>query len=166
VLEGELAHRDSTGTSGVIRPGLAQRMSAGRGIAHSETNASPTADVHLVQMWVQPDTAGVDPGYEQHDVSDALAHGSLVTVASGQPGRGGVFIHQRDAELLAGRLPAGAEVAVPDAPHVHAFVAVGGGELEGGGRLATGDAARLTAAGPRAFRAGEAGAELLVWATA
>lgn len=166
VLEGELAHRDSTGTSGVIRPGLAQRMSAGRGITHSEMNASATADVHLVQMWVHPDTLGVDPGYEQKDLSDELARGGLVTVASGQRGRGGVFLHQGQAELLAGRLAAGAEVVVPDAPHVHAFVAVGSGELDGAGTLATGDAARLTAAGPRVFRAGATGAELLVWATA
>ena len=72
VLDGELEHRDSTGTVGIIYPGLAQRMSAGSGIQHSETNASATADVHLVQMWVLPDTEGIEPGYEQHDVSEAL----------------------------------------------------------------------------------------------
>ena len=73
VLDGELAHRDSTGTVGIIYPGLAQRMSAGSGIQHSEMNASATADVHLVQMWVLPDTQGIEPGYEQRDLNDALA---------------------------------------------------------------------------------------------
>ena len=88
VLDGELEHRDSTGTVGIIYPGLAQRMSAGSGIQHSETNASATADVHLVQMWVLPDTEGIEPGYEQHDVSEALSGGGLVTVASGDAGQG------------------------------------------------------------------------------
>src|SRR5215831_9634328 len=63
VLSGELEHRDSTGTVGLITPGLAQRMSAGAGIRHSEMNASRNADVHLVQMWVLPDTEGIEPGY-------------------------------------------------------------------------------------------------------
>jgi quercetin 2,3-dioxygenase len=166
VLDGELRHRDSTGTDGVIYPGLAQRMSAGTGIAHSEMNASATADVHLVQMWVPPDRRGIPPSYEQHDVSVALAGGGLVTVASGNAANGGVTIHQRDAELLAGRLPAGAEVVVPDAPHAHVFVAVGSGELEGAGTLQTGDAVRLTSEQPRTFVAGTHGAELLIWATA
>ncbi|MEX1007138.1 MAG: pirin family protein, partial [Acidimicrobiia bacterium] len=85
VLDGKLEHRDSTGTVGVIYAGLAQRMSAGSGISHSEMNASATADVHLVQMWVRPDTKGIEPGYEQHDVSEALTSGNLVTVASGDP---------------------------------------------------------------------------------
>src|SRR5437763_11587212 len=111
VLDGELRHRDSMGNDGVIYPGLAQRMSAGSGIAHSEMNASATADVHLVQMWVMPDTQGIAPGYEQRDVNDALASGSLVTVASGSSANGGVTIHQRDAELVVGRLEAGTAVS-------------------------------------------------------
>lgn len=178
VLDGELEHRDSTGTVGVIYPGLAQRMSAGSGISHSEMNASATADVHLVQMWVLPDTKGIEPGYEQHDVSEALRGGGLVTVASGDPakaggsangranGRGGVTIHQRDAELLAGRLAPGIEVVVPAAPHVHVFIAVGSAELDGVGGLATGDAARLTDQSQHTLAAGPAGAEVLVWVTA
>jgi redox-sensitive bicupin YhaK (pirin superfamily) len=165
VLDGELAHRDSTGTDGVIYPGLAQRMSAGRGIRHSEMNASATADVHLVQMWVLPDTPGIDPGYEQRDLGDALGSGDLVVVASGQGHDGAVSIHQRDAVLLVGRLEPGAEVTVPDAPHVHVFVAVGSAALDGAA-LATGDAARLTDAGTPTVIAGVDGAEVLVWATA
>jgi hypothetical protein len=170
VLDGELEHRDSTGTVGVIYPGLAQRMSAGSGISHSEINASATADVHLVQMWVLPDTQGIEPGYEQHDVSAALTGGGLVTVASGDPakanGRGGVTIHQRDAELLAARLAPGIEVVLPAAPHVHVFVPVGSAELDGAGMLGTGDAARLDSEGPHTLAAGAAGAEVLVWVTA
>ncbi|MFI5047455.1 MAG: pirin family protein, partial [Acidimicrobiia bacterium] len=104
VLDGALEHRDSTGTVGVIYPGLAQRMSAGSGITHSEMNASATADVHLVQMWVLPDTEGIAPGYEQRDVNDLLAGGGLVPVASGQGHEGAITIHQRDAVLWAARL--------------------------------------------------------------
>jgi redox-sensitive bicupin YhaK (pirin superfamily) len=165
VLQGELAHRDSTGTDGVIYPGLAQRMSAGSGIRHSEMNASATADVHFVQMWVLPDTPDIEPGYEQRDLDDALGGGGLVVVASGQGHEGAVAIHQRDAVLSIGRLDAGDAVAVPDAPHVHVFVAVGAAELEGTA-LATGDAARLTDAGSLPLTAGTDGTEVIVWATA
>ncbi|MFP3905826.1 MAG: pirin family protein, partial [Acidimicrobiales bacterium] len=81
VLSGALAHRDSTGTDGIIRPGLAQRMSAGSGITHSEMNASSTEPVHFVQMWVLPDANGIEPGYEQRDLTDRLEAGGLVPVA-------------------------------------------------------------------------------------
>jgi redox-sensitive bicupin YhaK (pirin superfamily) len=165
VLDGELAHRDSTGTDGVIYPGLAQRMSAGRGIRHSEMNASASADVHLVQMWVLPDTNGIEPSYEQRDLNDELARGDLVVVASGQRHDGAISIHQRDAVLSVGRLEAGTEVVVPDAPHVHVFVAIGDATLDGA-TLATGDAARLTDAGTLTLTAAASGAEVLVWATA
>jgi redox-sensitive bicupin YhaK (pirin superfamily) len=166
VLDGELEHRDSTGTVGRITPGLAQRMSAGTGITHSEMNADPHADLHLVQMWVHPDTDGIEPGYEQRDVSEELERGGLVTVASGRPGASGVSIHQRDAELLASRLAAGDEVEVPAGAHVHVFVARGTAELEGAGPLATGDSVRLTDEPARAAVAGPDGAELLIWVTA
>ena len=76
VLAGELEHEDSEGNSGVIYPGLAQRMSAGTGIVHSEMNHSRTEPVHFVQMWVVPDQRGVAPGYEQRDRNEALAAGA------------------------------------------------------------------------------------------
>jgi len=164
VLRGELAHRDSTGTDGIIYPGLAQRMSAGHGIRHSEMNASASADVHLVQMWVLPDEAGIEPSYEQRDLTDALADGGLVVVASGQGHDGAVSIHQRGAALSVGRLAGNEAVGVPDARHVHVFVAVGDAALDGT-RLDTGDAARLTDAGSPTLVAGAGGAEVLVWAT-
>ena len=166
VLDGELEHRDSTGTRDVIFPGLAQRMSAGRGITHSETNPSPTADVHLIQMWVRPDTAGIEPSYEQRDLSATLDAGRLVAVASGAGHDGAVAIHQRDAVLWAARLKPGEQVTVPDGPHVHLFVARGGAALQDAGPLATGDAARLTRAGELALTASDDRAEVLIWQTA
>lgn len=166
VLSGELEHRDSSGNHGVILPGHAQRMSAGTGIRHSEHNPSSTTDVHFLQMWVPPDTDGIDPSYEQVDVSDEVANGDLVTVAAG-PGRGGaVTIHQQDAALYAIQIGADATVDLPDERHVHVFVARGAGELTPGGPLGTGDAARLAETSGLEFHAGSDGAEVLIWATA
>jgi len=163
VLDGELEHADSERNRGVIYPGLAQRMSAGRGIRHSEINPSGTNDVHFVQMWVLPDTPSIDPGYEQHDVGAELAAGGLVPVASGRDHDAAIRIHQRDATLWVGRLAAGASVAVPDAPYVHLFVGRGSVALEGAGALEEGDAARLTGAGSPTLTAGDGGAEVLIW---
>jgi quercetin 2,3-dioxygenase len=165
VLDGELAHRDSTGTDGIIYPGLAQRMSAGHGITHSEMNASRDLPVHFVQMWVHPDTRGIEPGYEQRDVGPALATGGLVAVASGRGHEGAVELRQREAVLWVARLAPGARVRVPDAPHVHVFVARGDANL-GGIDLAAGDAARLTAAGALTLTGTGEGVEVLVWETA
>src|ERR1700687_81760 len=89
VLRGSLVHQDSEGHTGVIYPGLAQRMSAGTGILHSEKNDSwrlageaHTDPVHFVQMWVVPDESGITPGYEQLEIDHELLSGNLVTVAS------------------------------------------------------------------------------------
>ena len=165
MLEGEIAHTDSAGHEGVIYPGLAQRMSAGSGVMHSEMNPSKTVEAHLVQMWVPPDEKGLEPEYEQVDVREKLAKGGLVAIASGVPGRGAVRIHQKDATLWIGRLKPGESAAVPEASHVHVFVAKGSGSLEGAGELEQGDAARLTDAGAVKFAAGKAGCELIVWQT-
>jgi redox-sensitive bicupin YhaK (pirin superfamily) len=172
VLRGSLVHQDSTGHNGVIYPGLAQRMSAGTGILHSEKNdsygaglADPTEPVHFVQMWVVPDSAGVTPGYEQLEIDDASLRGRLATVASGMPRHAddaAIRIGNRDAALYAARLQPGESVALPDAPYVHLFVADGTVDLEGAGSLEAGDAARLTAAGARQVTA-DSGAEILVW---
>jgi redox-sensitive bicupin YhaK (pirin superfamily) len=166
VLDGELQHKDSQGNAGVIYPGLAQRMSAGTGIWHSEMNASGDKDVHFVQMWVLPDRESIEPGYEQLDINPQLAQGGLVPVASGRGHDSAITIRQKSAVLWAGQLKPGQAVKVPDAPFVHLFVARGGGELEGAGRLEAGDAVRLTAAGTPGFTADAAtGAEVLVWET-
>jgi hypothetical protein len=165
VLSGELEHRDSERNRGIIYPGLAQRMSAGTGIWHSEMNPSGDTDVHFVQMWVLPDTESVDPGYQQLDISTELAKGGLVPIASGTGHDAAISIRQRDAVLYGGRLGAGERVTIPDDRHVHVFVPLGSATLDGQA-LATGDAARLTGAGDLDLVAGPDGAEVLVWATA
>ncbi|MEO6651252.1 MAG: pirin family protein [Ilumatobacteraceae bacterium] len=166
VLSGELEHRDSAGNTGVIVPGLAQRMSAGSGIRHSERNPSTTADVHFLQMWILPDTEGITPGYEQLDLSTELRSGGLIPIASGAGHDAAITIHQRDAVLWAGRLASHAHVDVSDDRHVHVFVARGSGTLEPGGTLGTGDAVRLADSNGVGFTAGPNGAEVLIWATA
>ena len=165
VLSGELEHKDTLGNRGLIYPGLAQRMSAGTGIWHSEKNPSATDEVHFVQMWVLPDTEAIDPGYQQLDVNAQLDRGGLVPVASGAGHDAAIAIAQRDAVLWAGRLQPGETVAVPDGRFAHVFVATGEATLAGAGLLVEGDAARLTAAGSPVMTAGSAGAEVLVWVT-
>jgi redox-sensitive bicupin YhaK (pirin superfamily) len=166
VLEGALRHQDSTGTDDVISPGLAQRMSAGAGIRHSEVNASATEPVHLIQMWVPPDTTGLAPDYEQRDVNDLLKGGGLVPLASGREPEAAIAIHQRGATLWVGRLAPAERVVVPDAPFVHVFVAAGAAGFGAESQpLAEGDALRLTAAGAQPLLAGPGGAEILVWET-
>jgi hypothetical protein len=166
VLSGELEHKDSERNRGIIYPGLAQRMSAGTGIWHSEINASADDDVHFVQMWVPPDTESIDPGYQQLDINDQLAKGGLVPIASGQGHDAAISIRQRGAVLWGGRLHAGETVTIPDDRHVHVFVPIGAAELDQAGPLDTGDAVRLTDAGGLELTAGPQGAEVLIWATA
>ena len=164
VLSGELEHKDSEGNRGILYPGLAQRMSAGTGIWHSEMNPSRDEDVHFVQMWVPPDTERIDPSYEQLDINGELAKGGLVPVASGRGHDAAIQIRQSDAVLWAGRLTPGEVVTVPDAKWVHLFVARGGVSLEGAGGLVEGDAVRLTGAGELTLTAdADTGAEVLVW---
>ncbi len=163
VLDGQLEHKDSEGHRGLLYPGLAQRMSAGTGIWHSEMNPSRDEDVRFIQMWVLPDTERITPGYEQLDINGELARGGLVPVASGQGHDAAIHIAQRDAVLWAGRLQPGEVVTVPDAKWVHVFVARGAVVLEGAGALGEGDAVRLTGAGSLALTAEADGAEVLVW---
>ena len=165
MISGELEHKDSEGNVGVIYPGLAQRMSAGSGIYHSEINNSKAAEAHLVQMWVTPDTDTIKPGYEQLDINSELAKGELVPVASGRGDLAAIHIRQKDATLWAGRLAAGKAVKIPQASHVHLFVAKGSGVLAGAGEFKQGDAARLVRAGSPAWTAGPEGSEILVWQT-
>jgi redox-sensitive bicupin YhaK (pirin superfamily) len=165
VLSGRLLHKDSEGNQGELYPGLAQRMSAGTGIAHSEMNASSTEEVHFIQMWVPPDTDDIEPGYEQRDINDELDKGGLQPIASGQGHPGAITIHQRGAVLWGGRLVPDEAVWSPDAAHVHIFVARGELHLNEAGSLDQGDAARLSMAGPVLMRAGPDGVEVLIWAT-
>lgn len=172
VLQGSLVHQDSEGHTGVIYPGLAQRMSAGTGILHSEKNDSwrlageaHTDPVHFVQMWVAPDEGGITPGYEQLEIDHELLSGRLVPVASGMPGHDGaaaIRIKNRHAALHAARLEPGQSVQLPEAPFLHLFVPRGSVTLEGAGQLAAGDAVRFTATGGQQVTAVEP-AEILVW---
>jgi redox-sensitive bicupin YhaK (pirin superfamily) len=166
VLEGELEHKDSEGNSGIIYPGLAQRMSAGTGIRHSEMNPQGNKDVHFIQMWVPPDQERIAPSYQQLDINEQLNKGGLVPIASGQGHHAAISIRQKGAVLWGGRLQPGESARVPDAPYVHVFVAKGSAEVEGAGVLNAGDEARLTAAGARRLTADKTeGAEVLIWET-
>ena len=165
VLDGELEHKDSEGNRGLIYPGLAQRMSAGSGIWHSEKNWSHDVEVHFIQMWVVPDTESINPGYQQLDINDQLAQGGLVPVASGQGHDSAISIQQKDAVLWSGRLQPGETVNLPESPFAHVFSARGSVVLELAGELATGDAARLVNAGGQQITAGSEGAEILIWNT-
>jgi hypothetical protein len=172
VLQGSLVHQDSTGHSGVIYPGLAQRMSAGAGILHSEKNDSwrlhgseHTEPVHFVQMWVVPDVSGIQPGYEQLEIENDLLAGGLVPVASGMDrheGASAIRIENSHAALHAARLRPGQSVELPEAPFLHLFVPRGSVTVEGAGVLDTGDAVRFTATGGQRVTAVDA-AEILVW---
>jgi redox-sensitive bicupin YhaK (pirin superfamily) len=164
VLDGELEHKDTLGNKGIIYPGLAQRMSAGTGIWHSEMNPSGDAPVHFVQMWVVPDTGRINPAYEQLDITAQIAKGGLVPLASGRGHDAAISIRQKDAVLWVGRLKPGETATIPDARFIHAFVPKGAADLEGVGRLEAGDSVRLVAAGSRRVIAdAAAGAEVLVW---
>jgi redox-sensitive bicupin YhaK (pirin superfamily) len=165
VLDGALEHRDTEGNVGLITRNVAQRMSAGTGIRHSETNASATEPVHLLQMWVPPDTPGIPPGYEQQDVGDRLEPDALFPLASGREDGAAIRIHQRDATLWVARIGPGGSVTLPAAPFVHVFVAEGSAQLPDAPPMATGDAARLFDAGAVELTAGDDGAHAVVWET-
>jgi redox-sensitive bicupin YhaK (pirin superfamily) len=173
VMSGQLVHQDSIGTSGVIYPGLAQRMTAGTGILHSEKNDSwritgeeeHTEPVHFIQMWVVPDTANLKPGYEQLEIDGELLNGGLVTVASGMDSdkdATAIHISNKYAALKAARLEPGTSVQLPDAPFLHLFVPKGAVNLENGGALDEGDAVRFTNTGGHTVTATEP-SEILVW---
>src|SRR3954452_12332726 len=173
VLRGQLVHQDSQGHSGIIYPGLAQRMSAGTAILHSEKNDAwrisggdeHSDPVHFVQMWVVPDEQGIRPGYEQLEIGDELLRGGLVPVASGMAkhdGAAAIRIRNAYAALHAARLEPGNSVTLPDAPYLHLFVPRGSASLEGAGNLAEGDAVRLTGEGGQRVTA-TTPTEILVW---
>jgi redox-sensitive bicupin YhaK (pirin superfamily) len=166
VLRGALLHQDSEGHNGIIYPGLVQRMSAGTGIQHSERNDTEEP-VHYVQMWVRPGEYDLTPSYQQQDVTDLLATGELVPIASGLPkdaGATAVTINQSRAGLSAARLGPGQSFQLPAAPYAHLFIAIGNISLEGAGGMVAGDAARIADAGGQRVTAGPAGAEVLLWA--
>jgi len=144
VLEGELAHRDSMGNGSVIRPGDVQRMSAGRGVTHSEFNHAKTETTHFLQIWIQPDRTGIDPSYEEKRFEAADKRGRLRLVASPDGADGSVVIHQ-NARVYAGTFD-GDETAVLQVPAGRrAYIHVARGEVAvNGQKLGAGDAVMLT----------------------
>ena len=134
VLEGALGHKDSLGTGSVIRPGDGQRMSAGRGIRHSEMNASDTDPVHLLQIWILPDRGGIQPSYEQKSFPIEEKQGKLRVIASPNGENGSVTIHQ-DAKLYVSLLASGQKVTHVLQPGRYAWLQVAKGTVELNGKL-------------------------------
>ncbi len=141
VLDGALEHKDSMGTGSVIVPGDVQRMSAGRGVMHSEFNASRERDVHFLQIWIEPAQRGIAPSYEQANVPAAARRGRLALIAGPQGSGAAVTIHQ-DARVYATLLDAGERVVHDLAAGRRAYVHVARGRVHVNGvPLAHGDAA-------------------------
>lgn len=144
VLEGELAHRDSIGNGSTIRPGDVQRMSAGRGVRHSEFNPSPASLVHFLQIWIHPNVEGIEPSYEEKRFTPEEKRGRLRLIASPDQSEGSVLIHQ-DARVYAGLLD-GAETAslnVAQGRLIYVHVARGSIQVNGAA-LEAGDALKLS----------------------
>jgi quercetin 2,3-dioxygenase len=147
VVEGALAHRDSLGNGSVISPGEVQHMSAGRGIRHSEFNASDSAPVWLLQIWIEPAEPGLEPGYQQVRFDDTELAGRLRLVASPDGRDGSIRIHQ-DADVSAARFAAGDGTVVETPPGRRQWVQVIEGTLEANGTpLEAGDGLGLDDAG-------------------
>ena len=150
VLSGELAHKDSMGNgqpngaaSGVIRPGDVQRMSAGRGVRHSEFNHAPDATTHFLQIWIEPNVHGIDPGYEQRHFDSAEKRGRLRLIASPDGRDGSVTIHA-DASIHSALVDGDERIERPLDPARRTYVHVVRGEVDiNGRRLGAGDALRL-----------------------
>jgi redox-sensitive bicupin YhaK (pirin superfamily) len=162
VLEGELAHKDSTGTSSVIRPGDVQRMSAGRGVMHSEFNNSHDEPVHFLQIWIQPNVRGIAPEYEEKRFGPEEKRGRLRLIASPDGADGSVLIHQ-DARVYAGLFDGAEQATIDVAPGRRIYVHVARGRITADGMsLETGDALKLTEASALKLSQGTA-AEVLVF---
>ena len=162
VLEGELAHKDSTGSSSTIRPGDVQRMSAGRGVQHSEFNPSATSGVHFLQIWIHPNVRGIPPSYEEKRFATEEKRGRLRLIASPDRAEGSVLIHQ-DARVYAGLFDGdeSAELVIEPGRRGYVHMARGAATANGVALLA-GDALKLTDAGLLTLWKG-AGAEVLVF---
>ncbi|VTU18410.1 Quercetin 2,3-dioxygenase [Variovorax sp. SRS16] len=143
VLSGELAHKDSMGNVESIPPGDVQRMSAGRGVMHSEFNHKADQTTHFLQIWIEPNVRGIAPGYEQKNFTEAEKRGRLRLVASPDGADGSVLLHA-DAHLYAGLLDGDEKAQLALDPKRKSYVHLVRGELEvNGQKLGGGDAAML-----------------------
>ena len=146
VLEGALAHKDSMGNGSVIRPGDVQRMSAGKGVRHSEYNASDRDLVHFLQIWIEPSESGVEPSYEDKHFDEASTRGKLRLIASSDGREGSVRLHQ-DADLYAALVDGDEKVNFGPRPDRRIYVHVVRGEAQVNGQpLQAGDAMKLSGA--------------------
>jgi redox-sensitive bicupin YhaK (pirin superfamily) len=162
VLDGALAHRDSLGNGSVIRPGDVQRMSAGTGVMHSEFNHQTDATTHFLQIWIEPDQPGVQPGYDERRFEAADKRGRLRMIASPDGADGSVRIHQQ-ARVYAGLFEGEESDELAIAPGRRAYVHLARGRLWVNGQaLHAGDAMKLTAEASVNVAQGE-GAEVLVF---
>jgi len=141
ILAGQLEHKDSMGNGSVIRVGDVQRMSAGTGVTHSEFNPSSTEEVHLLQIWIEPQTLRLAPGYEQKHFSAADKRGRLRLIAAPVAGEGAVLIHQ-DARVYAGLFDGAEHLEARVPAGRRAWLQVARGSLSlNGERLSAGDGA-------------------------
>jgi quercetin 2,3-dioxygenase len=144
VASGAIAHKDSLGTGSVIRPGEAQRMTAGTGVRHSEFNPSEEEPVHLLQIWIEPEREGLEPGYEQREFPASERAGRLRMIASRDGAEGSLTIHQ-DARIFATDLKAGDSVEHTLERGRHAWVQmVRGSATLNGSHLSAGDGAAIS----------------------
>ena len=162
VLEGALGHKDSMGTGSTIVPGDVQRMSAGRGVQHSEQNHAKSAITHFLQIWIEPNVRGIAPGYEQKHFDAASKRGRLRLVASPDGADGSVTIHQ-DARVYAGLFDGAERATHRLAPGRKAYLHLARGTLTVNGvPLEAGDAAKLDGMAEIVLQQG-AGAEALLF---
>ncbi len=162
VLEGALEHKDSLGNGSIIRPGDGQRMSAGKGIRHSEANPSKTEPVHLLQIWILPEKKGIEPGYEQKSFAPEEKQGHLRLIAD-RNGRDGAVTVRQDVSLYASVLASGQQVEHSLAPGRHAWLQVAKGAVTlNGQKLDQGDGAEISEEEKIAIR-GEKDAEILLF---
>jgi len=141
ILAGQLEHKDSMGNGSVIRVGDVQRMSAGTGVTHSEFNPSATEEVHLLQIWIQPQALRLAPGYEQQHFSAADKRGRLRLIAAPVAGEGAVLVHQ-DVRVYAGLFDGAEHVDVRVPAARRAWLQVARGSLSVNEmRLSAGDGA-------------------------
>jgi hypothetical protein len=143
VISGALAHEDNMGNGTAIPPGDVQRMSAGRGVMHSEFNHAKDATTHFLQIWIEPSERGIAPGYEQKSFVDSEKRDRLRLIASPDGALGSVIIHA-DASVYAGLFDGDESASLPLNPARKAYVhLVQGALVVNGQSLTAGDGALL-----------------------
>ncbi len=162
VLSGNLAHQDSMGNVKGIPPGDVQRMSAGSGVRHSEFNHAQGQETHFLQIWIEPNEMGIDPGYEQKTVPESAKRGQLALVAAPEAAEHTVKIHA-DARLYVGLFDGAENASLALNPARKAYVFLVRGQLQVNGQaLSAGDAAMLQAESALTLTQGQ-NAEVLVF---